>query len=601
MFAKTKETIIKFFSTLTTKRKSHTQNFKRTSLVLATCFPLFLVLLTEFNHLQNFSALLGFLANNPVALLFKILLITALYALIIALVKKAYLSALVLGLVLFTFSAIEFFKFRATGVHFVLSDLLMVRNAGHVAEFADTSVPPSMIICFILLFAYIGALFWLDPVIVKGLKLRLASGTVCAAFLLVTFVSPFSSHVFAFFNVDNRDPLNHFDILESFEHNNLIAFLANNSSQALNSRVLTPQNYSKELIDSLLSNSTMTVSSSSYHVKPNVVIIMSESFADFREFEKLEVCDSHYKNFDHFREQGFSGRAIVPTFGGLTARTEFELMVGLPIKSLDNAAKPLSLLGNNEIPSIARQFANHGYQTAYIHSFYREFYNRDDIFLHYGIDKLIFLEDLLLENDDLYFRDKPDDALVFNSALSLLENSSKPSFIHITTMQNHMPFENDEVSQFEYYLQGIEHSDHRLGEFMQAVENLNRPTIVLFIGDHFPFFTDDSNPYERLNINSQNGYLLHETNYFIWSNALSDFSFVPPTVSAFYLPHVLLRLAGLPLSNLSYTLLQTMADVPIYSVSVRSQVAQNALLNTLTYDIVFGEMYSAQDIFKLSR
>ena len=80
--------------------------------------------------------------------------------------------------------------------------------------------------------------------------------------------------------------------------------------------------------------------------KPNVIVIQSEAFADFRIFKDLNINENIYKSYDNIRNssKSYAGEAIVPTFGSFTVKTEFELMFGLPTKSLNDPNMPQRLL-----------------------------------------------------------------------------------------------------------------------------------------------------------------------------------------------------------------------------------------------------------------
>ena len=108
--------------------------------------------------------------------------------------------------------------------------------------------------------------------------------------------------------------------------------------------------------------------------KPNIIFIMSESFSDFRVFNSLNISDDIYSGFDEVAKEGFMGHCIVPTFGGYTTRTEFELLTGLPTYAINTPSVPQNLLKKQYIiDSFPRYFKNLGYSTTYIHPFSKTF------------------------------------------------------------------------------------------------------------------------------------------------------------------------------------------------------------------------------------
>ena len=110
-------------------------------------------------------------------------------------------------------------------------------------------------------------------------------------------------------------------------------------------------------------------------VKPNVIEIMSESYADFRVFDELNIPDDVYAGLDEVAAKGVSGTAIAPTYASYTVRTEFELLFGLPVKSLNDPNMPQRMLLERQQPTIPSYYKAQGYSTAYVHPFQGSFYN----------------------------------------------------------------------------------------------------------------------------------------------------------------------------------------------------------------------------------
>jgi len=67
-------------------------------------------------------------------------------------------------------------------------------------------------------------------------------------------------------------------------------------------------------------------------------------------------------------------------------------------------------------------------------------------------------------------------------------------------MQNHMPYNlNPDQTQLDYYMDGIKNTDVRMGELMEELKKFgSKPTVVMMVGDHFPFFTEENSAYDLL-------------------------------------------------------------------------------------------------------
>lgn len=62
---------------------------------------------------------------------------------------------------------------------------------------------------------------------------------------------------------------------------------------------------------------------------------------------------------------------------------------------------------------------------------------------------------------------------------------------------------------------------------MERLSQIDEPTIVLFVGDHFPSLRGDDGIYSQLNITSENCSTLYEQRYILWNNYGLDTSSLP--------------------------------------------------------------------------
>ena len=286
---------------------------------------------------------------------------------------------------------------------------------------------------------------------------------------------------------------------------------------------------------------------------------------------------------------------MVPTFGNTTVRTEFELMFGVPMKSLNDPTTPQkTLVEREQQPTFAQYYKQNGYSTAYIHPFLSTFYGRDEIYSNYGFDKMLFRDDLTVKATQ--FREYIDDRTDFNQVLQELRNNDGPSYVYTSTMQNHQPYNLDEnLTEFQYYMEGIKQTDQYLGEFFDALKQLDEPTVVLFVGDHYPYFTDEDGVYEQAGFSQENAYKLYQQPYLIWNNYGADYSVPQEDVSAFYLPHLLVELTGAEQTPFIATMLDQIKVTPVYSSNYNREIAVNKALDELTYDRVLGNVFSEPD------
>ncbi len=558
---------------------------------LSVMFPVFLAISAENNHLQSLPALLSFLTTQFGPFLFSVLILGLIYTSVLLLFGRAWIPASIMGFFIYAFSYIEFYKFDASGSHFLISDLSLAQNLDDISGFAHIRLTPYIIVNALLLIIYIAALYVFAPPLKIKIKLRIPIGVAATALSFLVLFTSLSSPLYRLFGVDNQIVHNAFVAQAKFKADGLVSFLSSEASYLFSKRPSKPKNYNKETILDLL----LPPAENPKGISPNVIVILSESFADFRRLSKELAPDSAYESFDRACELGFSSTVLMPTFGGYTCRTEFELLAGLPMAALNNPVLPQKMF-SRDIGGIASLFSDYGYKTVYIHPFKSDFYGRDRIYPHYGFQKLLFSKDL---DDGRTFHGYTDDGVVFDAALEEIVKSEEPAFVFVTTMQNHTPynaFYDGMTSELEYFLRGVEHSDARLGELLDAIDNLEEPTVLLFLGDHFPFFALKGNTYQQQGFDNTNCYELFVQKYFIYTNYESTYEAFPrDTISLFYLPHCLLSFAqqgNLP--KFSTTILAAMSRSPLYTSATGQVLVPNEALDALTYDRVLGRGYTVR-------
>jgi hypothetical protein len=168
-------------------------------------------------------------------------------------------------------------------------------------------------------------------------------------------------------------------------------------------------------------------------------------------------------------------------------------------------------------------------------------------------------------------------------------------YIHTTTMQNHQPYNQGENPDDEIgnYLQWIQHTNEGLTTFLDTVNKLDEPTLVFFVGDHFPSLRGETSVYNQLNITGQNCSTLYEQKYFFWSNYGADFSSVPETkFSFFYVPYIIADIIDAPHDAFIESMDENLKTIPVYSTDYNDGTPDNETLDILTYDRVVGDVMS---------
>ncbi|ARJ51251.1 polyglycerol-phosphate lipoteichoic acid synthase LtaS [Staphylococcus lutrae] len=230
----------------------------------------------------------------------------------------------------------------------------------------------------------------------------------------------------------------------------------------------------------------------------NIIKIHLESFQTFLINKKvhgeevtpflnrLSSGQDDFRYYPHFYHQ---------TGQGKTSDAEFTMdnsLYGLPQGSA------FSLKGDNtyeSLPAILHQ--KQGYTTNVMHGDYKTFWNRDQVYRHFGVDKFYDATyfDMSPGNlENLGLKDKP----FFKTAVEYLSKEKQPFYSHLITLTNHYPFTlKDEDATItkgdtgnatvDGYIQTARYLDEALEQFITDLKNqgLYDDSVILIYGDHY--------------------------------------------------------------------------------------------------------------------
>lgn len=583
------------------RRNENSRKYKMTNLLLTVLFPVFIVCMAEINQAKKPAKFILFVAERPSVMLFNILIASLIFYGLMLLFKKGWIAAAIQSFIYMALSITELFKFNTNGNHLIMTDMKLVKSVKSLTSFAYIKITPVLIAYVLIVLIYLGAVFWFNPKMKLKITRRIVPALACiGACVSVVTIPAISKPVYSLFDLDTTAADNTFKLNEKFENNSFLAFFCQTASENLANRLTEPENYSDDTVAAMMNVNIDDAENTSFeNKKPNVIMIMSEAYADFRRFEDqldLNIGDT-YDGFDSVADQGYKGTAIVPTYASWTVRTEFELNFGLPVRSLNDPNMPQRLLLDRAQPTIASYYKSWGYSTAYVHPFMGSFYSRQRVYANFGFDKLIFDEDFTVPIN--YYGTYIDDQTVFNQIEKLINETDEPLFLHTTTMQNHQPYDQGENPEDEMgnYFQWISKTGTDFEAFINNLSDIDEPTIVFMIGDHYPSLKGENSVYDQLGMNGDNCSVLYEQPYILWSNYELDYSTIPEEkLSAFYMPYVIMDLIGAPKDSFIQAMDNKMDTLPIYSTNYDSSVGRDEELDILTYDRILGDIVSSNAI-----
>jgi phosphoglycerol transferase MdoB-like AlkP superfamily enzyme len=291
---------------------------------------------------------------------------------------------------------------------------------------------------------------------------------------------------------------------------------------------------------------------------PDIIVLQSESFFDPARLQGLGP-DQVLPEFRRIAAMSRHGDLWVPTYGGGTIRTEFEVLTGIAMRYFPEVQYPYFRLTATALPGLASVLAAHGYRTLAVHPHQRDFWNRASALSHLGFDEFDAAEE---------FDGAPrigwyvsDEALV-DHILRKLDEASGPLFLFAISMENHGPYEGfpnadparidaqpvpagangagaERLRGYLYHLGG---ADRSLGRLADALRKRTRRTLLLFYGDHLPAL-----PllYEGAGFDDGAKGPEQPVPWLLFDSAHAQAPTAAETTSSFYLPALLLAQAGI--------------------------------------------------------
>ncbi|WP_374963850.1 LTA synthase family protein [Lysinibacillus sp. RS5] len=403
----------------------------------------------------------------------------------------------------------------------------------------------------------------------------------------------------------------------------VLSFILNMPTTLIDS----PKKYSKELMINNI-NEKYAINDRNIernNTKPNIVIIMSESFWDIGNLSS----NIEKQNYIATVKENQKGNIVSSQFGGGTANVEFEALTSFSMNLLPSGSVPYAQYINEKTPSLASFLNQSGYTTIGIHSFGGDFWNRNHVYPLLGFEKFKAFESF--ENPKIK-GDFVADFEITNSIIDELNSNTKPTFIYAVTMQNHGGYNNDRYGEetvkvptnyskegqriLNTYTTGIVDANLELNRLINYLSNFKEPTLVVFFGDHLPAlkeFYEESGYIKKQNkYNLQEQLKMKQTPLVAWNNYGLYIDEVGSISPSFLAPHIL-DWANLNQSKY-YKFIDEFSELlPGYTREVKVN-DKNKLFNdtpsefkdfeeyykTVQYDVLFGKKYLLEtDYFKV--
>lgn len=503
---------------------------------------------------------IGTLERGRFIVVVNFLLVGLVYFVICALINRFWIGSLAFLVVIALIVVAERLKLVARNETILPADLQLVgANTGNIAEFIPSGsgqifVKTGIFITLCLLF--FGLMRWLDgPVKLVnfkqlGIHIVVRVLVVIAPVLLIAAYASGLGRSEALAHKINEaagDWPSYFDSgYDARQNGTIVGFL-----RLVNPKIMDePTDYSAEKMQKISAkysslaqgiNETRTS-----NLTDNIIImILSESFSDPTRVPGVSLDGDPIPFIRSVKSSFPSGLMFSSGYGGGTANIEFEALTGLSLSNFDpSLTTPYQqLIPRMEwTPTFNQLWNGAGEDSIALHPYYSSMYSRDRNYKKFGFSDFWTLSepDVISPIERLNISPYVSDKAAYQATLDKVkegEGEGDTNFYQLVTIQNHMNYDGwygdgafkasgkngaslteYESQQINTYATGLMYTDDFTKQFLTELDGIDKPISVIFYGDHLPGI------YTTASEDPKNSTALHETDYFIWSNAATAVS-----------------------------------------------------------------------------
>ena len=396
--------------------------------------------------------------------------------------------AAALGAVLsFLVGTVNHYVLRFRGRILFPADISGWRTAANVADAFDYSLDVYLRHAIILLVAYLFLVFACVP---QRKRASLPWQHALGLWLVI------GGYCFAFFGTQMLPALGIYTQQWVTQRN---GFLLNFTIALRYSSVDKPKGYSEKDVLELMERYPAVEYDPIGGQEPvNIIAIMNESVADFTVFEIFSADQDPTPFLHTMQENTVQGWMYSPVTGGGTASVEFEYLTGFSNLFQPPHTVAYQLYVEDGMPSLTKLANAGGYESTAFHPYDRSGWNRVLAYDYLGFDAQMYQEDVIGADDvRRYISDQSSYDMIFRTTAR-----QDSSFFFNVTMQNHsgytqgwnnleraiqLPERLDEADRSaEQYMALARVSDQALEQLIAHYSQVEKPTMIVFFGDHQP-------------------------------------------------------------------------------------------------------------------
>ncbi|MCR5587462.1 MAG: LTA synthase family protein [Lachnospiraceae bacterium] len=547
---------------------------------------------------------------KPNVWIFTWILLLAVEFLMLAVIRNVGVAMIIMDIALFLCGFVNLVVLNVRGTPFLPADILGIQTATEVADHYTISLTPSQFVVLVAFIIWLIVLIKLSKFKVKfklstyvGLFLIKAVPALCVINLLYNtsvledagikdnvwnkvsscktngFYMNFfiNLHYLKVASPDGYSQDKIIDIVDAVKDEEVVEKKSGNDSLIIKN----DSNKTSYESGGMTTNADFTTNTVLDGKKPNIILIMNESLADFSLVNNTVSFNKDPLPYIHsMKENTIKGIDYVSVFGAGTSNSEFEAMTGNTMKFFPSGSNVYQQFTHKSTFSLPSYLKELGYECLAVHPSSGTNWNRVNAYTAMDFDEFITIDNFKNPEYIRYISDKES----YKKVIEQFENKKKgkPLYVFDMTIQNHggyltntdwddpIKVSNAYYTETDEFLSSTHVSDEAFEYLIDYFNEYSEPTIICMFGDHFP--SVETEFYEQILGKESSEWDLNDiqkrfgTPFILWANY--D---IPETdslsISNNYLENLLLKQSGLELPIYNKYIEQVSKVIPAMNVN----------------------------------
>ena len=508
-----------------------TQGYERKNVIIfflsVISIPFFIMMIVEILNRRAVPDAFKWLTKNPAVVVSNFIVYFLLYAVLVFLFSKSIVPKIIYILFFVIIGAINHFKGIMNGSPLFPWDYMMTGESIKMLNVINFKVDECVLTAAGVLFVVVGICILTVKFPVKiDMKFKAAVPVIFTVMLSIFY-----------YNVSDPDGAIHWGYqnvqwnqTENYESNGFIMAFSMNLHAI---KIKKPENYNQENVEAIKPQTTMPAVE--LPKKPNIIAVMAEAYGDIRKMNsQVEFIEDPFEPLSEIKGNHVMGQILSPVFGGNTANAEYEFLSGFNMANYPAGTIAYQqYVKKDGTPGLTKTLNDQGYRSIAVHPYYRDFWDREDVYKRFGFERYYAIEDF---NDPIYKLEYVSNYQMGKTVIEQYEEKdpAKPLFCFAVTIQNHFPFTDEDVETYvdsgdlELYddmvvalnshSDGVKDTTEMIKYLTDYFYDVEEPTMIVVFGDHQPSMKflyekeeKEDNPLERFAN-------LYKTPCMIWTN-----------------------------------------------------------------------------------